>query len=207
MQSILYYIHDPMCSWCWGYRPVWGRLQQELPESINVQYVLGGLAPDNDQPMPQQMQDEIQATWRNIRIKLGAEFNFDFWTNNIPRRSTYIACRAVIVARDQGLEKEMIDVIQNAYYLRAMNPSEREVLLQLAAELSAQGMDQGRFALELESEQNELELHREIDLADSLTQHGFPSLVLEWDGGRQFIKHDYLDHHDTLDRINDLLGR
>ncbi|MFT6977114.1 MAG: putative protein-disulfide isomerase, partial [Shewanella psychromarinicola] len=24
--TTLYYVHDPMCSWCWGYRPTWDTL-------------------------------------------------------------------------------------------------------------------------------------------------------------------------------------
>ncbi|MCP4060185.1 MAG: DsbA family protein, partial [Pseudoalteromonas sp.] len=22
-QTKLIYVHDPMCSWCWGYKPTW----------------------------------------------------------------------------------------------------------------------------------------------------------------------------------------
>jgi putative protein-disulfide isomerase len=207
MQAVLYYIHDPMCSWCWGYRPVWRALQQELPETLRVEYVLGGLAADTDQPMPQDMQEQIQATWRSIRIKLGSEFNFDFWTSNTPRRSTYLSCRAVIVARDLGFEKEMLSAIQEAYYLRAMNPSERDVLLQLAGELHHQGLDLDLdyFGRELESEQTEIKLHQQIDLADTLTHSGFPSLVLEHAGGRKLIRHDYLDNQVTLEQIREQL--
>ena len=52
MQAILYYLHDPMCSWCWGYRPTWLKLKAALPHYVQVEYLLGGLAPDNDEPMP-----------------------------------------------------------------------------------------------------------------------------------------------------------
>jgi len=208
MQSRLYYIHDPMCSWCWGYHPVWDALQQELCDSVTVEYVLGGLAPDTDQPMPLEMQQKIQTIWRSIRVKLGAEFNFDFWSSNTPRRSTYRSCRAVVVARDQGYEKQMLHAIQQAYYLQAMNPSDRSVLLQLAAELSRQGhnLDLDVFARELDSIQTQRKLADQIDLAQKLTHRGFPSLVLEHAGRRELIRHDYLDNSITLGLINRLLG-
>ena len=60
MNTRLYYLHDPMCSWCWGYRFVWDKLQQNLPTSIVVEYVAGGLAPDSDEPMPISQQRMIQ---------------------------------------------------------------------------------------------------------------------------------------------------
>jgi protein-disulfide isomerase-like protein with CxxC motif len=56
----------------------------------------------------------------------GTEFNFDFWTKCQPRRDTYKACRAVIAASQQNAEEAMIEAIQKAYYLRAMNPSEHD---------------------------------------------------------------------------------
>ena len=44
----LYYIHDPMCSWCWAFRPTLTKVLAELPAHIEVQYLVGGLAPDSD---------------------------------------------------------------------------------------------------------------------------------------------------------------
>ncbi|MBL4606347.1 MAG: DsbA family protein [Pseudomonadales bacterium] len=73
-QATLYYFHDPMCSWCWGFRPTWLKLQEHLPQNIKVEYVLGGLAADNDQPMPQDMREMLQGTWRQIHRELGADF-------------------------------------------------------------------------------------------------------------------------------------
>ncbi len=52
----LYYIHDPMCSWCWAFRSSWREVQSKLPAHITVEYVLGGFAKDTDQPMPVEMQ-------------------------------------------------------------------------------------------------------------------------------------------------------
>ncbi|MBE8572891.1 DsbA family protein, partial [Vibrio sp. OPT46] len=31
MDIKLYYVHDPMCSWCWGYKPTLDKLKQQLP--------------------------------------------------------------------------------------------------------------------------------------------------------------------------------
>ena len=140
MAIILYYIHDPMCSWCWGYRPVWQALQQNLPDVIQVKYVAGGLAPDTDKPMPSEQQNMIEAHWHTIQKKLGTAFNFDFWRLNTPRRSTYNACRAVIAANNQGYQSAMIEAIQKAYYLQALNPSDKDVLVGLATNLAQQSL-------------------------------------------------------------------
>ena len=49
-----YLIVDPMCSWCWGFRPVWDELQATLPDEVAVVELMGGLAPDTEQPMDAQ---------------------------------------------------------------------------------------------------------------------------------------------------------
>ena len=114
--------------------------------------IVGGLAPDSDQPMPAELQEKLPKAWRSIHELLGTEFNFDFWTECKPRRSTYPACRAVLAAGNQGKYDEMIDAIQRAYYLRAMNPSDLETLEALAEEL---GLDAERFAAEIRSAEHQ----------------------------------------------------
>lgn len=208
MPSKLYYIHDPMCSWCWGYRPVWDELQMLLPESVQVHYVVGGLAPDNDQPMPLAQQQIIQAHWRTIRQKLATEFNFDFWLNNTPRRSTYNACRAVLAAKRQGYEREMIDAIQRGYYLQAQNPSDISALCLMAETLTVQhtGFDVDLFKKDISSDEVEGELVAQIALARKLTQQGFPSLVLAHQDRYSNIAVNYLDAKQSIQEISALLN-
>jgi putative protein-disulfide isomerase len=200
--AILYYIHDPMCSWCWGYRPTWSKLKASLPPGIEVVNLLGGLAPDNEQPMPAELQQTIQGHWRKIHALLGTEFNFDFWTQCRPRRDTYKASRAVVVAAESGLEEEMIHAIQQAYYLRAMNPSEPETLVQLAGVL---GMNTDTFRSALVSEQTDQEFRRQVGLARRLGVRSFPSLVLKIQDRINRVSLDYKDHRVSLQDIRYLV--
>ena len=176
--ATLYYIHDPMCSWCWGFRPVWDQVQDELQDKVHIQYVLGGLAPDTDQPMPANMQLSIRSNWQRIQREIpGTEFNYDFWTICQPRRSTYPSCRAVIAGKMQQpqLEKDMILVIQQAYYLDAKNPSDDDVLLKLAGDT---GLNTDTFLRDYKSSRCRNALEKELLLARKLHVSSFPALVL-----------------------------
>jgi putative protein-disulfide isomerase len=74
-----------MCSWCWGFRPALETLLAGLPPAIEVERLLGGLAPDSREPMPQSLREQLQQTWRRIQECIpGARFNFDFWTPGLP---------------------------------------------------------------------------------------------------------------------------
>ena len=178
--AILYYIHDPMCSWCWGFKPTWHKLQKSLPDNIKVEYLLGGLAKDSSESMPLPMQESIKKTWKTIQNNIpNTRFNFYFWNKTIPRRSTYPACRAIIAARlqDSNCESEMIEAIQNAYYLDAQNPSDLNTLTNCAVQLK---LDIPLFKQDITSVRTEIKLKDEISLAEALGAQGFPSLVLNY---------------------------
>ena len=201
--TTVYYIHDPMCSWCWAFRPVLLQLRDKLPDDITWQNVLGGLAPDNDEPMPVQTREMVQGHWRKIQSMLGTEFNFDFWTQCQPRRDTYKASRAVVAASWQQAEDAMIAAIQEAYYLRAMNPSEPDTLTELAAEL---GLDISRFARDFSAAKTDIEFRRQLQLRAELYVRSFPSLVLEHNSRRSLVKHDYHDYHVPLTQIRTIMN-
>ncbi|NQY65647.1 MAG: DsbA family protein [Alteromonadaceae bacterium] len=175
-KPVLYYVYDPMCSWCWGYRSTWLTLQDKLKSVVNIQYRVGGLAADSDEAMPDEMQVFLQQTWHKISQQLGSQFNFDFWTHCQPRRSTYPACRAVLLAREYNLEQAMYLGIQQAYYLNAKNPSDIDTLVDIAASI---GLDAEMFEQKMKSKALDQQLENEISAVRKMPIQGFPSLVLE----------------------------
>lgn len=202
MKPTLLYLHDPMCSWCWGYHPTWKQLQDNLLKNnditLDVKSLLGGLAPDSDEPMAENMQTFLQQTWQKINQQLGTKFNFDFWQDCQPRRSTYPACRAVIAAREQGREQAMILAIQKGYYLHAQNPSDSHVLIDMASSI---GLDVKQFSEALTSESVNAQLLAEIAMVRSLPINGFPSLVLSLNGQFIAIEVNYTNWKISYDNI------
>ncbi len=203
--STLYYAHDPMCSWCWGFVPTWRQVRERLPSGVRVRRLLGGLAPDTDAPMPADTRRYLQATWGRIQERIpGTRFNFDFWRLCEPRRATWRACRAVIAARSQNpaAEEPMISRIQRAYYLEARNPSEAPVLGRLAAEI---GLDEERFLASLDHPDCQALLDQEMALCRRFGLTGFPSLALETGGGAWPVAVDYTNPLAILDQVELLL--
>jgi putative protein-disulfide isomerase len=205
MVTTLYYIHDPMCSWCYAFDSSLTALQKELPDFIRIKKIVGGLAPDTTNPMPVELQQKIQQTWRRIEQTVpNMQFNYDFWIINTPVRSTYPACRAVLAARQQGddVEDKMIGAIQTAYYQKAKNPSLESTLLECALEV---GLDVNRFADDLTSNEIEEELQNEIRIARKLDVISYPFLLLEHNGRLFPVTVDYLDHETMIREIVSIL--
>ncbi|PTN13201.1 DsbA family protein [Nitrosomonas aestuarii] len=202
----LFYIYDPMCSWCYAFVKSWHALRLVLPAEVQVIYIVGGLAPDTEEPMPETMRIMIQHTWQKIeKMVPGVQFNHDFWVCNTPRRSTYLACRAILAAKKQRGIAGLIDMlcaIQTAYYQKAQNPSLPETLTVCASEI---GLDVTLFETDLVSESINNTLIQEIQVARKLNAFSFPTLCLMLDEKIHPIKVEYLDHQKMLNEINTVI--
>ena len=197
----LFYIHDPMCSWCYAFSQSWTALQQALPRDIEIVHLVGGLAPDTTEPMPPATQKMVQQAWQRIEQTVpGVHFNWDFWSRNTPIRATYPACRAVLAAKKQRAEAEpeMIRAIQTAYYQQAKNPSLPETLQACAREI---GLNEAVFIEDLGSPAIESELQHQMQRARSMDVYSYPSLRLVYNNTVFPVAIDYLDHRTMLNEI------
>lgn len=201
MSDILFYIHDPMCSWCYAFQTALSGLEKNLPPFVRLKKLVGGLAPDTTSAMPPALQESIQQTWRRIEQAVPkVSFNYAFWTLNTPVRSTYPACRAVLAAARQGpgFEDNMILAIQTAYYRQAKNPALQPVLQECAAGI---GLDLKKFVQDMNSAGLEKELQGQIGQARRWGVTTYPSLRLQHGERILPITVNYIDYQTILDEI------
>jgi len=205
--NTLYYIHDPMCSWCYAFEQALSELQQQLPQSLNFKVILGGLAADTTEPMPTETQAMIQQAWQRIEQTVpNVHFNFNFWTENTPLRSTYPACRALLAAAQQAPELSSIlrQNIQQAYYQEAKNPSLDKVLIECAKD---SGLEVEKFSITLNSTKIKIKLAEHIQFARTLEVNSYPSLRLVLKEEVHNIAINYADATSMLTQINSLLQK
>ena len=207
MSPTIYYVVDPMCSWCWGFAPVWREFVSEIPESVAVVDLMGGLAPDNEAPMDSAMRQYVQDAWGAVKARTGAEFNLEFWNKCEPKRSTYPACRAVIAAGEQasGARSLMYDAIQRAYFLEARNPSDAEALECVAGEI---GLDRKQFTEDLGSDHINRIFQLELESVAKLGVSGFPTMVVKRESPGEPARYDLLTAgFSDIDVLRDRLSR
>lgn len=202
MNKLLYVI-DPMCSWCWAFSDSVQNIAKVHPD-LELHYLMGGLAPDSDEPMPVDMQQGIQSIWHQIADKTGTRFNYDFWTRCQPRRSTWRACRAVLTTRHlaPGKESSMIRAIQEAYYLNAQNPSDRDTLIEAAQQI---GLDTKHFSELLDSDEMKTGLEQDMSIAGQLGARGFPAVRLIKGDKVHWVSDGYLDESQFLQHLETAL--
>ncbi|MDA1264998.1 MAG: DsbA family protein [Planctomycetota bacterium] len=159
----LAYVADPLCSWCYGFRPTLERIEAR----VRVRYVMGGLAPDADQAMDPATRAYVQRAWDAVEARTGQPFDRRLWTEASPRRSTWPACRAVLAAGERG--PELFRRLQEAFYTEARDATDPRVVLDLAAEL---GLD-----LDLDAPAAREALASDLRQRDAWGVTGFPALV------------------------------
>lgn len=205
-ESSLYYVGDPMCSWCFAFQETIEQVRSELPPAIRFRYVMGGLAPDSDVLMPEETQRYVQENWRVIEAQTSTRFNWDFWTSCKPRRSTYPSCRSVIAV---GLQDEqaiplMFAAIQRGYYLDAKNPSDVDTLIEIARNLEVD-LDIDQLKVDMKSENVEKLLQEDFALRRRIRGGGFPSLILEHHQSIVPIQDGWGQTSDVLNRLRQVL--
>lgn len=168
------YVMDPMCGWCYGFQPELEPFLDKHP-SAEVEWVMGGLAPDTEEPMDDNLRQTISSYWHQIEKNTQVTFNHDFWALNTPYRSTYPACRAVISAeslREKSAE-QMVKAIQSAYYLEAKNPSLDATLIACASSI---GLDDHEFLNVFQSPATEKRFQQHLAITRQVQVGGFPAL-------------------------------
>jgi putative protein-disulfide isomerase len=204
--SVLIYVHDPMCSWCYGFRPTWKSLKGQLPEGLPVVSLLGGLADDSDEPMPEEMVDYLKRTWDRIESTCGVTFNRTYWEQTPPPpRTTFISCRAVIAAeRLAGRGEAFGERIQDAYYTEACNVWDFDVLCDLAERF---GFNRSSFSEALASDDVRAVHDEQRQLAERLQVEGYPSVLLIHNGEAFPIPVRHQGAEAMLEDITDLLAK
>lgn len=199
IETTLYYIYDPMCSWCYAFKPTLEEVKKQLPKDIKLEYIPGGLAPHNNEAMPLHMREKIESIWYQIEEVVGTKFNHDFWKNCTPKRSTYLACQATLASKAQGKEEQMINAIQEAYYLKALNPSEEETILSLAKEIK---LDERQFKSDLYSQKTINEFEEKMNFRRKINLNSFPSLAINYKNKLYALNIKYNDANFIVKQIN-----
>ena len=198
------YVMDPMCAWCYGFQPELEKFLENYA-SIDVEWIMGGLAPDTKQPMNENLKQTISSYWYEIENKTQVTFNHDYWKLNTPYRSTYQACRAVISAENLVVKsaQKMVKAIQSAYYLEAKNPSLKETLIGCAGSI---GLDETSFLNVLHSEETEQQLQQHLNMTRSLQVSGFPALFYVNKGNQAYpLTFGFCKAEELAERFNQVI--
>ncbi|MCT7995769.1 DsbA family protein [Laspinema olomoucense] len=207
--EIIYYT-DPLCSWSWAVEPQWRRLRYEFGDRLVYRYSMGGLLRDwqqfsdplNDISRPVQM----GPVWIQVRHLTGMPINEGIWVKN-PPTSSYPACIAVKAASQQGPDvgESYLRRLREAVMLEGRNIAQREVLLELGAELNPElGFDGDRFERDLDHPDSMEAFRQDLKEMRYCGIARFPSIMLRPNSGRSLLMMGYRPYSVLRDAITQI---
>ena len=175
-EKILWYVADPMCSWCWGFAPVIEQVRNSYRDRSKMELLLGGLRPGTKHPLPAAQRQEILGHWQAVHRATGQVFQF---AGAMPEGFIYDtepASRAVIVVSMLSPEAVFIffQAVQSAFYVEQRNVTNAQVLAELAGSV---GLETQQFLQAFESDAARDITQGHFHRARHLRVHGFPTLV------------------------------
>jgi putative protein-disulfide isomerase len=171
----LIYFADPMCSWCYGFAPVIGRIRQAFGETLPIQLVMGGLRPGTVEPMTAKAGSTVLEHWTHVEEASGQPFDASVLTETFVY-DTDPAARAVVLVRghDPGIAIDFLERVQRAFYAEAVDVTRLDALAALAAEF---GFEADPFAEALTGEAIKDATWRDYAISQRAGVSGFPTLV------------------------------
>ena len=173
----LIYVMDPMCSWCYGFAPVIKQVIEDQKETMQFKLVMGGLRPDTEKPLDEQMKETLKHHWQDVEKATGQPMDYAFFERDGFIYNTEPGCRAVVTMRylKPASEFDMAAEVQRAFYARNQDVTQPEVLAAIASKF---GMEEDAFLKNFNSEEMKEKTQQDFTIARHLQANAFPSLYL-----------------------------
>ncbi|MEP6875531.1 MAG: DsbA family protein [Burkholderiales bacterium] len=207
MSTVLHYIHDPLCGWCYGAAP----LVRAAREVVTVVAHAGGMmAGSNRQQVSSRLRSYVMPHDRRIAQLTGQHFGEAYFDGLLRDESAVFDSEPPIAAmlaadRAAGRGLDLLARLQVAHYQEGRRIAETAVLVDLAIEI---GLDREAFASalsEASGEPTQAHIAASRALLARVGGNGFPTFALEQDG--HFTAVDIGPHLGHADDWKDWLSR
>jgi putative protein-disulfide isomerase len=172
----LFYVLDPMCSWCWGFSLVFAEIIRRYEDRMPIELMMGGLRPGNTQPFDAQKRATTLKHWQAVHARTGQPFDFSFRMSSGFIYDTEPASRAIKVVQQMARPKERayLHSLQAAFYMENRDVTRDEVLSEIAQE---KGLDRAIFHEIFHDPTLKKTLREEFARARKWGVDGFPALL------------------------------
>ena len=177
MTAQLVYFADPMCSWCWGFKPSLMAVLDRYGANLPLRMIMGGLRPGTTEPMDRAQKAKIKEHWQQVQEASGQPFRFDFFDQDGFVYDTEPACRAVVTGGSLAPELVfgLLIAIQAGFYEENRDVTDPEVLADLALDA---GYDRDEFLDHFDGAEMVKATADGFELSQSVGITGFPTLLI-----------------------------
>lgn len=176
-QDTIYYVGDPLCSWCYGFAPEISKVKEHYSGKLEFEIIMGGLRPNNTETM-KDLGDFLKHHWEQVEERSGQKFNYGLLSDYSFVYDTEPPARAVWVVRQLKPEAEFsfFKDVQVLFYLENKNTNFKESYVSL---LTKHEIDIEKFNALFDSDDAKFGVNQDFRFAGELGVRGFPSVLLK----------------------------
>lgn len=202
-KATLFYIGDPMCSWCYGMSDILKDIETYSSKNgIEFKIVLGGLRSSGQALWDDRFKSFLKNEWIKISNKTGKEFSFSILDLENYDYDTTPACKAVYITKSLSssskISLELFNNIQKKFYALSLDPKEILFYKDICENLD---IDFDLFKKLFNDSSMDEKIKNEFIFARSLSS-SFPSLVLVHNGKKTAISIGYSSFEDVKNRLD-----
>lgn len=209
--ATVFYVGDPMCSWCWGIAPTLKELEKYCMENnIKFKIIVGGLRAGGGDVWNSEFKSFLKKEWSHIQQITGQPFGFKLLEEKFFNYDTEPACRAVVVSSElidklkiaKENKLEFFSKVQRKFYTLGQDPKDVHFYEDICLNV---GICFNEFKEEFFKKENVQKTHDEFMKARVLNVRGFPSLVLAVANKHKLISSGFITKEKAFAKIGDLL--
>lgn len=208
----LYYVGDPMCSWCWGIAPVSAGLAEAASANgWTFRLVVGGLRPGGGDEWTPAFRRFLDEEWAQVSRATGQPFSRHLLARPSYEYDSEPACRAIVAARRllQGNDARsgilpFFSAVQRKFYVDGADPKDGDFYPEICERV---GIDPHSFERLRTSAEIAALTRTEFQFARRLGCRAFPSFFGSANGRTRELGIGKVDARTVLDRLDDLAGR
>lgn len=153
-QPTLFYIGDPMCSWCYGMSDILKDTQEYCAKNgIKFQTIVAGLRASGQVLWDKRFKGFLKEEWTNISNRTGKKFSFEILDLLNFDYDTTPACKAVLISKilsfnNSKIVLEFFSKIQEKFYANSEDTKKLEFYKLICEDLNLDFEDLSSNSLE-----------------------------------------------------------
>jgi len=190
-KGTLYFVVDPMCSWCWGFAPVIEEAREKLKDAYDITLVVCGLRTKGEMVWDEASKAYLKQQWKQVEQRTGQPFNDILFEKSYYDYDTYPACKAVVTVREllgEDAAFTYLHTIQHAFYAQGIDISKTRLLYGYYEQLFG---NSNKFAFMYGTGRIETLMHHDFAKARSMGATAFPSVVIVDESGHMVCQKGY----------------
>ncbi len=208
VKPIIYYIQDPLCSWCYGFQPVLNELYQSFKDKLEFKVLSGGLFQNQKSSASADFRSYMDNNYTDVVKSTGIKFGIGFTQHTFRSSSAEFISDypslaiTVFKSFDTPFNLRYTLDVQNAIFFEGIEPNDVKHFAYLAL---SYGVNTSEFVSRYESSDFLHHTYEEYFLTAKLGVTKFPSLLIQHNEKLQTLNSGFTSLQELYSKISEIL--